>query len=165
MTFITRAGLAVAIGIVLVTLNSCMIPFQYTYTLTPFEIGNTFGNYAETSVSFPAEVTDPKIYFSEVKVKYTVRRAGNFTANVALYVSTDTLVDNAKSEFDEQLFNVNLASTQTAISGTIVSENARIALNNKQATLVIGIENFSATLFDPVFVDVTIDFSGTYSLF
>lgn len=70
-----------------------------------------------------------------------------------------------KNGDDEKLPDVSLGISDTEVSGSVISEKIKEALNNRQAKFVIGAENLSLNPLAQISIDLHVQFKGDYSLF
>ena len=137
------AGLFVVMGV-----SACSIPFSVdapeASKATSVDIPNTAGIYVERKIDIPAEARKPGITITEVVINYTITKTnGTVGGELKLYASSDTNADNVKGANDEMVLDKTLSISQNSVSGTAVSEKIKEALNNKQDSFVIGVENLS----------------------
>ncbi len=145
------------------TLAGCAIPFDAQTEQRTVEVQNTLGFYVETEVSIPSEARKDGVSFSDVKLDYTVRRDGNFEADVAIYADSEEEADGEKGDA-EKLVDVHLDPDEESESGVATSARIKEALNQELRSFVVGAENLSTSL-DSVYVDVRLSVEGEYDRF
>ncbi len=134
--------------VALIVLSSCGIPFSVdapeAANAVSVDIPSTLGFYVERKVDIPAEARKPGITIDQVEVHYTITKTnGTIGGRLKIYASADTNADNTKGVNDEMILDKTLGISDTTVSGTAISAKIKEALNNKQDSFVIGVENLS----------------------
>ena len=162
---IVRLACPILAVIAAILASGCAIAFDVTTQKTTIQLPNSGGMYIETAIDIPENARQGNISFSEITLYYTIRKNGSVAARVALYTSTDQTADANKNGADEKLLDVSLGISDTEVSGSVISEKIKEALNNRQARFVIGAENLSLNPLAQISIDLKVQFKGDFSLF
>ncbi|TVQ27752.1 MAG: hypothetical protein EA383_01925 [Spirochaetaceae bacterium] len=134
---------------------ACSISDQTTVEIDPFTVKQgTY--YVEQTVELPDDVQNQAVTFDAARVNYFVESSGDIsfgggTVTISFYVSDREEADNeghsGPQGDEEQVFTVELESSEDLGSGSTSSFALVDILNSGQESFVVALESESSNLF------------------